>query len=497
MNNSSHMHSFARSLTSFFIGPFIYREKLNKVLLLFFLLTNLVVLLNVVVHPPDIGYDGYSHLKYVRKLAVRLPVKGDTSEYFSPPLPYFFPSRVYDLCARTDINEQWDDSSLQPCLFLAGKAGQFQNVLLSVLLTFFLLKICELIYPGNLPVKLTTLGLLGMLPVYYKTFAFVRGEPFVASLGMFASYLVLEMILDTRACKPSHAIVLGISLGLLMLARQWSMLFFPAIVLMALLLLLKHGKEAFPVVKGFGLSVVIAFLLGAWFYILQFLRYGTPTAFNRAPAATWSFLNQPLHFYVGTGWQHLFTAPIRPFFPNQFIPIFYSEIWGDYWGYFVVTPDNLDYIGRYLGRVNLVSLVPSAILLVGLAMGVIYLKQFLQCEKGCGEDHRARLFSYLLLVIVSAFAGYLWFLVRYPYLEKGDTIKATYMLHVLVLLPLFGSDILEKVRVRAKYLYVILLAILALIFVHNHGVIITHYASEREFLLRISPRAADMASTLD
>ena len=41
-------------------------------------------------------------------------------------------------------------------------------------------------------------------------------------------------------------------------------------------------------------------------------------------------------FYLGSGNGNLFSDPIRGAFPNQLLPILYSETWGDYWGYFVV-----------------------------------------------------------------------------------------------------------------------------------------------------------------
>ena len=43
--------------------------------------------------------------------------------------------------------------------------------------------------------------------------------------------------------------------------------------------------------------------------------------------------------------QYLFSKPIRPNLDNQFFSIIYSDLWGDYWGYFIFTSRFLD-IGR-------------------------------------------------------------------------------------------------------------------------------------------------------
>ena len=43
--------------------------------------------------------------------------------------------------------------------------------------------------------------------------------------------------------------------------------------------------------------------------------------------------------------KYLFYKPIRPYLDNQFITTLYSDLWGDYWGYFTFTSLYLD-IGR-------------------------------------------------------------------------------------------------------------------------------------------------------
>ena len=84
-----------------------------------------------------------------------------------------------------------------------------------------------------------------------------------------------------------------------------------------------------------------------------------------------SFANQEFSFYIPNLQQleYLFTKPIRPNLDNQFISILYSDLWGDYWGYFVFTSRYLNIgrnqllIGDYLARVNLVSVLTSLIII--------------------------------------------------------------------------------------------------------------------------------------
>ena len=88
-------------------------------------------------------------------------------------------------------------------------------------------------------------------------------------------------------------------------------------------------------------------------------------------SSKFSFSNQELSFYIPnlTHLEYLFSKPIRPHLDNQFLSILYSDLWGDYWGYFTFTSQHLDIgrnqllIGDYLARVNLASLFTSLILI--------------------------------------------------------------------------------------------------------------------------------------
>ena len=188
------------SSTSGSFGAFRAEGRIQPVLVIVFFLINAVVLLNAILHPPTIGYDAISHLQYVTTLADgRLVTPTDSAEFFSPPIPYLFPAALMHLVSFS--------------IEQAAKAAQLLNVLVSIGLTLFLLKICELIDPGKLPLKLGALSFLGVLPVYYKTFAFVRGEPFVAFFAVLAVYCALQLAVQRRPTLW-HATALGVSSGI-------------------------------------------------------------------------------------------------------------------------------------------------------------------------------------------------------------------------------------------------------------------------------------------
>ena len=141
---------------------------------------NGLVLVNAWRHDPTVGYDGLQHLSYAHTLATgRLPEPADSNEFFSPPLPYALPAAL--MAAGLD---PWH----------AAKGAQLLNVLFSIGLTWSLVGIAGLVRPDDDALKLATVCALALFPVYFKTFALVRGEPCLAFCVVLALYLTLRLV---------------------------------------------------------------------------------------------------------------------------------------------------------------------------------------------------------------------------------------------------------------------------------------------------------------
>jgi len=467
--------------------PFRFENRTNKTLVLIFFVMNGLVLANALLHPAAVGYDAPNHLEYIKVLSEpRLPTPQETNQFYVPPLPYALPALVHSLG-----------------LFgfeKVAKLSQLLNVLYSILLTVYVIKICRLARPRDALFAITSLALAGMLPVYYKTMAFVRGEPLLTLLTVFSVYKTLTIGVknDTRIAQM---IGLGISLGLLILTRQMGLLVLGAVVLFMVILALRSEQQQGISFKVIASVMFITVVVGGWFYIYHFKRYGTVAVFNRSPSPAFSISNQPREFYIGLGLDKLFSDPIRRSFPNQFLPIFYSEVWGDYWCDFLVygrisergpflsgwlldqhlfqdPPRRLETnrfeIRTYLGRVNLVSLVPSAVYLVGVLLGMVYLVQFIS---NLVADERRVVYSLLAMVIGLSAIGYFCFLIRYPSPLKGDTIKATYMLQIFPFVSILASEVLLRIKHKSAYGYLGVMVMLFVALLHNFPVFVTHYTS--------------------
>lgn len=220
-----------------------------------------------------------------------------------------------------------------------------------------------------------------------------------------------------------------------------------------------------------------AVLTGGWFYAHLYRGYGSITAFNRTPSAQLSLSNQPPEFYLGTGNGQLFRNPIRPHFANQLWPKFYAELWGDHEGYFIVTAQdrrsgdwlpgwklekalaaspppgwlqtNRAQIGPYLGLVNRIALLPTLFLLTAVIWNGRTLHKIWR-KQAAPADWLAALS--LFIVLFSA-GGYLWFLIQYPMPDKGDTIKATYLLHIFPFTAILAANWMDRCRARHPRLY--------------------------------------------
>ena len=209
-------------------------------------------------------------------------------------------------------------------------------------------------------------------------------------------------------------------------------------------------------------------LFSSWFYIGLYQKYGTFTAFNMKSEG-FSFSNQKLSFYIPNieSLEYLFTKPIRPNLDNQFFSILYSDLWGDYWGYFVFTSRHLDIgrnqllIGDYLARVNVISVITSIIIIS------FY---FLVLQK-----YKSNFFiKYLNSAVIFSLVGYLLFAISFP-TSSGDSIKSTYIIQAFHLMAFIASIYFYNLKKTNKKLYNLLLSTLVIIYFHNFQSYLSHY----------------------
>jgi hypothetical protein len=446
-----------RFLASLRADAFAADRRLRAWLAVALLLVNGSVLLNALTHDPRVAYDAGQHLRYVDVLATgRLPLRAETAAFYGPPLPYVVPALVRGLSGAT--------------LRTSARAALLVQAVLSIVLTLALLVACQRLRPGDGVAKLLALGLCGMPAVYYRTFAMLRGEPYLATLAT----LLVAVSLGALArgdVRRRDALAMALTCAGIALSRQLGALLLLGWGLFALV-------QAARRVPGWGRaltwSVLAVALLSGWFYVGLRAREGTAMAWN-LPRVSLALGNQPSDFFLGTGSGELFTAPGRPRFQKQLLPVLHADWWGDYWHYFlfhgrrstgacVAWPaprrpnappeDGADFSGnydamlRYLGLVNALALLPAAVLIAGLVTGARAAARL--ARPGDADDVRTRGLALVFLMAVTTGLGYLWFVVSYPRPDDGDTVKATYVFQLVPLLALLGAEALVRLRALSR-----------------------------------------------
>ncbi len=133
--------------------------------------------------------------------------------------------------------------------------------------------------------------------------------------------------------------------------------------------------------------------------------------------------------------------PWRDRFNDRFVPVFYAEAWGDYFGFWSwgsARGDRTDAIDSELARQSALGLLPTGLALAGvlalLALGVVR-----------PREDPGRLV--VALPPVAATTAVLYFAVAYP-TNDGDTIKATYAMAAVPALAVCFGFAVERLAAR-------------------------------------------------
>jgi hypothetical protein len=441
-------------------------QRLNRLLVVSTVIVviaqQLVVLTNAIRHDPHIGYDGREHVAYIATLSHgRLPTYSESREFFCPPLPYVLPAALEAIGVSTNA---------------ALRVALLSQCALSVLLAVFLRKIARRLWPDDWRPALATFALLAVLPVYYKSFAMIRGEPFVAAFTLMLAYYTLRIAEDGRGIIGA-----GVAAGLLMLSRQWGALPIAG----SIVYLLLRWTNVRGVINARGVIAILigAVFMGGWFYIYLWARFGSPLAFNRS-AADFADEHAAPRQLLPPG---LFADPTNNRFDGAAWPIFYSDVWGDYWcGFDLWAKDaqgnyfrpalaadasrqpgantNRSEMQPILARANLLGIPATLAVFAGLF--------WFPFPKYRERVKNGRLLFELM--IWCSIAGYIAFLLRAPS-HHGDTVKPTYLLQIFPLLALAIADVWQRLLQRHRLLAISVAILVTLCGIANFPLFFSHY----------------------
>lgn len=436
---------------------------IKKSFFIFFILCLLFILIYNILHfDPILGYDAEAHYSYVDAFSrylpdsFHLPTVDESREFFNPPLPYIIPSSIQVICRNILISQ----NLLEDCKPIYGKLTQiFQNILFlgSIFINLLTLRLFHEKKAFNLSFLILTM----MLTVNYRTMSMIKGEVYILFFLSILIYLLSKLEKNNFNYENKDILKFGITIGLLALTRQWVFLIFPAFFIVYFKI--KENKKNYLYFSS--LSLIVGFIISSWFYFYNLFKYGSLTAFNTEINKTLNLERITEFVSVNGIGNYIFSNPIRPYFENKFLPIFYSDVWGDYWGYFTFTSRFLDIgrnqlnIGGYLGRVNLLSLITVLIIFY------FYFKTI--------NNSNSQTLVFINYSIILSFIGYFIWVLLYQTGSQGDTIKATYMTQAINLIVFISAISIEKITKQRTYISIIF--ILTLIFVHNFQSYLSHF----------------------
>lgn len=453
-------------------------------LIMLFVAIHGVVIYNACLHDPNACYDSAFHSLYMTAISEgRLPTPEDTPQFYNPPLPYLFPAALKAFAGVSDT--------------AVFRTTMYSHVAVSMIICLLVLQFCSLFRPGCLSMKCAALGLLGMQPVYYRTLAFFRSEPLFALVGLVVLLTLLGIVKERRVTGPRLA-VLGLSCGMLLLIRPTGLFLLSGLAFPCLVIAMRWKAQRRWVLASVAAAVLSTVIIAGWWYVLRYQQYGM--VFNRK-ATPLSIANVDGSFYLGTGDGKLFAEPFMPHFQKQFLPVFYAEWWGDYYGFFLVYARRFQRIGDetqvsnrtlaltdsqnwvetnyyervpYLGRANIAALIPSVLLLCALvASGIGFLVSLARNESVPIWLMRGLLAASVVALVL----GLILVVLRYPDTILLGAVKATYVFPIFPLLSVLGADLLAEVRSRSRAAFGVLVAGLIAVALHNAPTLVTVFTS--------------------
>jgi hypothetical protein len=132
-------------------------------------------------------------------------------------------------------------------------------------------------------------------------------------------------------------------------------------------------------------------------------------------------------------------------------------------------------MGRVLGRANLVSVLPTLVLLFAVGAGTLVVVARALPSRAPETGERERTTALLTLVVLAVVCGYVVLLVLFYANPTGSLIKATYVLPAFPPMALLGAALLERLSAWKPALHRLLVGALVLVAVHHAPLLVTRY----------------------
>ena len=365
-----------------------------------------VAIRNATVYPAVAGYDAREALDYATSLVQDGRLPQATGSYYTPPGFFAVGGVGIELGQRLGLDHP-------------ERIGQLANAAAAVGTLLLLLVLVRLLWPGRQVLHLAAIVFFVVCPVVMKSAAMFHPEPLSMLLSTLALVLAAHLLVRSDY-RLRVALALGLTLGLAQLVRAWTLWTVGVVLLVLAVAALTRPRDRRPLVAALAVVALVAALVPAPWYAHQLEHYDT-AVFGRPHPAEPVWSRRPLGFFVGAGLPQVVTKPYRPWFADRFVPIAYTEAWGDYFGVWRWLPGGDPPSGGTRRELVTMSIVGLPLTLVALA-GWLALLGFAVRHPGRSAERQL-----VALLPLAALVGVVYFATSYP-TPDGDTVKGSFML---------------------------------------------------------------------
>jgi hypothetical protein len=222
---------------------------------------------NIFKLPTNIGFDVDSHMAYIRYVAdnMSIPLASEGWQMFQAPLYYIMSAVTYKALFRL-VNESGMEQILRFLPLLCG--------ILQVEIGF---RFMRLVFPDRNDLQTVGTLVCGTLPMNIYISQVVGNEPLAGILSAIVLFLCVKRMLNKPQAYPIRSeVILGLFLGLALLAKATAILLIPLVIIHYFFSNEFEYKTLKSLYKPISISIGTAFLIASWYYIRNWIKLGSP-----------------------------------------------------------------------------------------------------------------------------------------------------------------------------------------------------------------------------
>jgi 4-amino-4-deoxy-L-arabinose transferase-like glycosyltransferase len=272
------------------------------------------------------GYDAQEHIDYAYNLIHhgQIPSRAAGGEFYTPPGFYAIAGVALWIGQLIGTFEPPHMALYLNAIYVLGTGA-------------LLLTLARLLFPRRPTVWVAALGFFACLPVVAKS----AGMFYPETLNMLVSTAAVTLaawMLIRRRLGLRWLLLLGAVLGAGQLVRSSAVFTFGALgAAFIAAVTTRRFREQMPL-RTIALAIAVVVVVTSPWYVRQAVKYHTiPLVavsgyFDRMLHPRGEFGGVKLPFFKLSP-DDVFNRPVRPFYINEALPVMYTEIWGDWSGY--------------------------------------------------------------------------------------------------------------------------------------------------------------------